>query len=378
MKIAVVSDLHLDTVTHGVDRFEDGVAALNQAVDEACSLEFDAFVFCGDLCNPDTHRSHRAVAAMTAACHTLQGFDVRVFVIPGNHDVIEDGSGGHVLMQLHASGLAHVYSQPTFLEPDARWVRVGRPPELPLLFLPFVPSSHNYDPAQFVREHATDRRVLVFGHLNLPRAMGGSESSTMARGRDVFWPLDAIREHLPNAVCIGGHYHRHQEVDLVTIVGSPTRLRFDEEDNFPGWLKIDTELLDVGKGIEFVPTTNPRVLRTVAADDPVWSYEGVTNAAPVGFKGSDLKGAIVRLQVPVGIADGKVAEVKKLHEQFGAARVFVGGREREDKLSEPVDDLGNVPESQTPREAVFDRLERTASIEDKKSVRGLLERALES
>lgn len=362
MKLAVVSDLHLDAVTHGVDRFDDGVAALNQAVDEAIALAFDVFVFCGDLCDPDSHRAHRAVAALISACYRLRRENIEVWTIPGNHDVIEDGTGGHVLMPLRESGWAGVFDQP---------FRDGGGKSQSVLFLPFVASCRNYDPAEVVRKHATEDRILVFGHLNLPRAMGGSESSTMARGRDVFWPLDAIREHMPNALCIGGHYHKHQQLDLVTIVGSPTRLRFDEEHNFPGWLKIDTQLLDVGKGVEFVPTTNPRALQTIAADHSVWSDQTI---ALSGFKGS-----IVRLQVPAGIADGKVAEVKQLYEQFGAARAFVGSKEREGRESRLAQrEPETVRKPVSARQAVLERLERTASIEDKVAVRGLLDGALDS
>ncbi len=247
-RIVCVSDLHLDAVTAGVDRFDDVFEVLHKAVDHAIGSEADAFFFLGDLADPHTTRAHRSVRAMAQACAPLLTHRIQPVLLAGNHDVIEDGTGATVL-----DVLAHVGASP--LSPrlstspyfDVLYDLKKHQPICKLMTLPFTASCLTYDPGELVRNWAAGKDMagtqslptVVLGHLNLEGIKPGSETTEMPRGRDVFWPIRELTECFPRAILLGGHYHTPQEYNGVTIVGSAVRLRFDEKDNDPGFLVLE-------------------------------------------------------------------------------------------------------------------------------------------
>lgn len=238
MKIVAVSDLHLDQSTAGVDRFDDVQAVLDQAVEYALDHKAAAFIFNGDLCDPNTARSHRALAALAACQRDLFMNGVMPVFLAGNHDVIEDGTGGCVLDVLGRFDMGLVFTRPDYMfDLKARNNRRI----CSLVALPFTPSSHNYSPAKFIEDLPANLEppVLVIGHLNIEGISVGSETTEMPRGRDVFWPLAELNRKYPNALLLGGHYHTPQLFKGVHIIGSSARLRFDEKDNDPGFLVLE-------------------------------------------------------------------------------------------------------------------------------------------
>lgn len=240
-KIVVIGDLHLDQSTAGVDRFKDCYDVLMQAVEKAIEVKAAALIFTGDLSDPHTVRSHRAVAALAEAVSRAHHEGIWSVLLAGNHDVIEDGSGGSVMDALGWSGKCTLVKRPSFIP----LCDGHKGACCMLLCLPFTPSSHNYDPDEYVRQCAARERpepgmpLLVIGHLNLEGITAGSETVDMPRGRDVFWPLQALQECFPDALLVGGHYHTAQTFKGVHIVGSAVRLRFDERDNNPGFLVLE-------------------------------------------------------------------------------------------------------------------------------------------
>jgi len=158
--------------------------------------------------------------------------------LAGNHDVIEDGSGGSVLDSLKWDGCGPVLTRPELVElrDDDGHLLCN------LLALPFTPTSHNYDPEAFVIGTAALKKQvvqLVIGHLNIAGIAVGSETTDMPRGRDVFWPVKALDECYPNALRIGGHYHTPQVFNGIHIVGSAVRQTFAEKDNDPGFIMVE-------------------------------------------------------------------------------------------------------------------------------------------
>lgn len=235
MKLVIVSDLHLDTVTDGVHRGPEIMRGVRQAMtvvlDHRGKFGDDVrFMFAGDLCDPYSARSHWAVAQMVAVASELNIRDVSSIWMTGNHDVFDDGSGDHTLMAL--KGI------------DELGVTVIDKPIIDLvgdrcvLFLPFTAMSHSYDPDAFVRGLESPPDVVI-GHLNLEGITPGSESSEYARGRSVYWPIEALRECCPNAMLIGGHYHERQVFQGVNIIGSMARLTHGESDHVPGFIVVD-------------------------------------------------------------------------------------------------------------------------------------------
>lgn len=242
MKLVATSDWHLDQSTAGVDRYEDICQSIDESVDAAIAMEADAYLMCGDLADPNTVRSHRAVAKATEVQTRLRLSNVIPMWLVGNHDVIEDGSGFSTMESLKYCSpdrVNHVMSEPgCFGFQNAKHKH-----QCNVIHLPFTPSSHPYDPDDFIRGLARDgstaEPILVVGHLNLQGISAGSETVDMPRGRDVFWPIDALQECFPNAVLVGGHYHTPQDYKGVHIIGSMARLRFDETHNTPGYSVMD-------------------------------------------------------------------------------------------------------------------------------------------
>jgi hypothetical protein len=81
--------------------------------------------------------------------------------------------------------------------------------------------------------------VIVIGHLMLEGIAPGSETTDMARGRDVFLPVAALRAAFPDCVICNGHYHTAQTYKTVHIPGSLIRLTKGEIGNVPGYLIVD-------------------------------------------------------------------------------------------------------------------------------------------
>lgn len=233
MKIIVTSDWHLDALTDGVPRWEEIETLVDHTVNVAIEEQAGLYLFLGDLCDPDGWNSVRAMAKAVAVAMKLNKYDISSVWIAGNHDVVEDGMGTTTLTPLVAADVADM----VFEQPGE--VVLG---DLHLVGLPFTPVSHAYDPAKTVRDMGKPRkgeRTLVLGHLNLEGISSGSESSEMARGREVFWPIQAIKKKWPQATLIGGHYHNAGEFKGVHIVGSLARLRHDEEDHNPSLLILE-------------------------------------------------------------------------------------------------------------------------------------------
>lgn len=227
LRLLIVSDLHLDAVTYGVERFEEVRDGLQQAVTAAIRAEVDRFACLGDVTDPGTNRAPRAIAAVVEAAQQLSKAGIASWWLTGNHDVVEDGSGAHTLLPLREARLngATVIDEPCMVHPQ-------------VLALPYVPLARSYDPEAFVRG-CSGQPDLVIGHLNIASATPGSESGELARGRAMVWPTAAIRERWPGVLMLGGHYHRAGVYEGVHVVGSAARFSVDESDHVPAWLMVE-------------------------------------------------------------------------------------------------------------------------------------------
>lgn len=244
MKLVVVSDLHADASTNGLDRFDeihDAVfVAAEAAIDEKSRSGDVVFLFAGDLCDPDTTRSFRAIGLAIDVALYLRERRIPSIWIAGNHDVIENDRGSTVLEPL--ASIANCDGSIVVAEEPSIWVDS----RVCIVLLPFVARSRNYDPAEFVRGcdgNVADRKILrvVVGHLTVPSAERGSESDDFARGRDMIFPVAECRRRWGDrCILVNGHYHRKQITrDGVHIPGSLARLRHDEEQHEPGYLVIE-------------------------------------------------------------------------------------------------------------------------------------------
>lgn len=242
MKIVCTSDWHGDWVTHGVPRFEEIREAVHYSADVAIEEGAGAYVFAGDLCDPDTGSSvFKVIALAVEVARRLAERNIRSFWVAGNHDVIEDGTGNTTL-----TPLAHLRDERVcvFERPGVGVARhridVDEYRNIAFFGLPFAATSHAYDVEDEVRTRKLgDRRdVVVVAHLTVPGVAPGEETTDMARGREVVLPTEACLEK--GATVINGHYHRRQRTkEGVWIPGSLARLTFNEEGHHPSFLVLD-------------------------------------------------------------------------------------------------------------------------------------------
>lgn len=256
MKLFIVSDLHADASTNGLDRFDEIRAALFNAVDAAIgeaqrtNPKNVLFIFAGDLCDPDTTRSFRAIGLAIDAALCLSRFSIGSIWIAGNHDVIENDRGSTILEPLQMvavnNGMIKVVERQEVIV--RRISHIHSPDHFAIVALPYVARANHYDPSEFVRERCFGMAqsdgyapVVVVGHLTVPSAERGSESDDFARGRDMIFPVAECRRRWGDrCVLVNGHYHRKQVTkDGVHIPGSLARLRHDEEQHEPGYLVIE-------------------------------------------------------------------------------------------------------------------------------------------
>lgn len=79
---------------------------------------------------------------------------------------------------------------------------------------------------------------LIVGHLMIEGIAVGSETRDMPRGRDVFLPIDSLRDHFPDAKIVNGHYHDGQMYKGVHIPGALARFTVGEAQNTPRFLEF--------------------------------------------------------------------------------------------------------------------------------------------
>ena len=232
LKIVMSSDWHGDVVTQGVVRYGEVETSAMRTVQHAIDIKADAYFFGGDLCDPHTARAHRVVALAHRGSRQLQAAGIPDYWLVGNHDVVEDGSGSNTLMSLRG-----VEAEPRHFTFASR-SGVGA---LNVVMLPFTPTSHAYDPVEFIDglEIPNTHPILVLGHLNLHGITAGSETKDMPRGREVYWPVDELKRKWPNATLVGGHYHERQEYQGVRLIGSMARLTYGEGHNEVGYLELE-------------------------------------------------------------------------------------------------------------------------------------------
>ena len=203
-----------------------------RSVQVAIDKRVDAYVFTGDLCDPDNGAGTiRAISLAVSMAMALARMSIPSYWLAGNHDVVEDGSGLTTLAPLRAlhSDYVHVLDKPGVHYLSSHQC---------LLALPFTASSHGYDVVEFVLD-AMEKHpawdMIILSHLALPGIMPGSETNDMPRGREVRLPLDLAKRA---KLTLNGHYHRRQVYEGVQVVGSLARLSFAEESHEPGFLVV--------------------------------------------------------------------------------------------------------------------------------------------
>jgi DNA repair exonuclease SbcCD nuclease subunit len=240
VKAVVFSDAHADHVTYGVRRKPDIERAILAVTAHAIKIKADVVFFLGDLSDPeDGPAVLQALELLMLAAHGLRQERIPFICIPGNHDVIEDGTGRTSLspMRVLNDGSFYLCEQPEVL----------RLSKFNVFALPFTASSHGYHPAKFIYESSwSDAPIFVIGHLMIPGVQPGEETKEMTRGREVLFPFDVVADLAKSfrVIVCNGHYHRRQTFRApggfdIHIPGSLARLTLGEERHDPGFLVLE-------------------------------------------------------------------------------------------------------------------------------------------
>lgn len=251
MKIVACSDAHLDWTTTGVSRFDEIESAMNQAVMRAVGEKADAFVFCGDLCDPDSGPIvlRCAEVALTAARVLANAGIVSVW-LAGNHDTVGDSAGTTSLTPLRAISGKHLF----VVDTPTRLCVPGWSHDV--IALPHLAQPEDYARAfrNLIAAGITDKPLVVLSHLTVPGIDPGEETTEMPRGAERVLPIAEI-EARPDVACVlQGHYHSRGSYFLkdgracignpgaqieLHVIGSLARLTFGEEKNRPGYLVVE-------------------------------------------------------------------------------------------------------------------------------------------
>jgi hypothetical protein len=245
LRILAISDCHADARLFGAPRFAEVEAAMLESVRVAIERRVDAWLFLGDLCDPDSGVSVFRCLRLAAECvRRLNVHQIRSIWLSGNHDSIDDSSGETTLEPLKPLGPHLVFDRP-------EWTAIGptgtdpHDGTLPCLALPFVPACRDYDPLEYATstwDKATlgCRDVLVLTHLSIRGAALGEESYEMARGRSVEYPREQIEklaaERNQRVHQYAGHFHIRQRIGGVQVVGAPARFAYGEARAEPAFL----------------------------------------------------------------------------------------------------------------------------------------------
>lgn len=253
-RIIVSSDWHDDAVTRGVSRRKEIRDAVWQSVNHAIARDADAYVFAGDLCDPDDGPTVAVASefAVEVARH-LSSHKIPSYWITGNHDTIENGRDTSLspLRGLNDPNIV-VAERPMVVGPFAPIVGVG----VSWVLLPhtaYGAKEHSVDMLPKLLEYTAGfSSVVIVAHLSVSGMQPGEETTEMPRGRELTLPTHLIAEHQrrhpeQRIIVINGHYHRqtNHAVDgiVVHVPGSLARLTFGEQDHTPSFLDIE-----IGRG----------------------------------------------------------------------------------------------------------------------------------
>jgi DNA repair exonuclease SbcCD nuclease subunit len=241
VKFGFLTDLHLDASTAGVSRFDEVIDSTDSFVDAVKTQRIETAVLMGDYFDPGKLNASKMVTALLGLIRRISFAGAsRVFVMAGNHDVIESSE-----IWTTISPLREVYgfsASRVFVDEVPKFHVIERARDagtksFGLLTLPFVAraaeaeANARFDEAVQLAQRA-NFPVIVAGHRTIEGAQVGSESLEMARGRDSAFPVEAIKSINPVAI-FNGHYHRRQTIRIggltIHVPGSPVRFTFGEQ-----------------------------------------------------------------------------------------------------------------------------------------------------
>lgn len=200
-----ISDIHFNLQTLPL-----ASQALRAALAKAEELNVP-LVIAGDL--HDTKANIRG-EVQNELLSILQHPEVTVYVLPGNHDLLNEKAPEH--------GLNYLEPHCTVFSGQAKIL-------LNKVIIGFIPYTSN---PQAIRAKLTNEQIVV-----MHQGFLGAHLGDYVQDKTSMDP-----ETLKDFTVISGHYHRHQTVGPVTYIGNPFTLTFGEANDGPkGFLVVNED-----------------------------------------------------------------------------------------------------------------------------------------
>lgn len=235
-KLLLTADWHIDAITAGIPRVDEIDYFVDQLKEAVVREQVNHLIHLGDFFNP---------GGMLCSFYTEKVIEIvrellslgclnSVVLIAGNHDAIESSRGTTTISPVAAAFSGEPRVQ-VFEQPSS-FILTAQPDQIIRgLALPYVARAAYREEAfsEAVKglSELGDFPLIVVGHMTVPGAVLGSESSDMPRGRELDLPLHELVKLRPSLIA-GGHYHRAQVTESnVAIPGSPFRFTFGERND---------------------------------------------------------------------------------------------------------------------------------------------------
>lgn len=206
-RFAVISDPHIaipSTIWHHPDRFhlvEIGMAALESVLEQLTELELDFLLLPGDLTQHGEPENHAWLA------DRLAQLPYPVYVVPGNHDVVEQAATDR---SIAAAEFSHYYHKFGYTKPNQLYYTHEIFPGVRLIGL----NSNGFDP---------DGKQLPFGQLDAKQLAWLQETLIEATDEVVLVMVHHnVIEHLPGQSqhSLGRRYMLENAKDLLHLLRS--------------------------------------------------------------------------------------------------------------------------------------------------------------
>lgn len=270
MRIVFISDTHLGLRLMEVDRTDEIISVLLQAVKHASKLskkEETVLVIGGDIFQSNTP-SEALISAFIRVMNAIKKAELKTYIISGNHDAVADPDRLSCLSFIRKMKVGY----PTIsLIEDIKFMQYGVFDTGPLCFtfLPHITKATLFNKIEdgSIDEMTTQEYInskcerilskvgkgsqhIVFSHLNIHGAHGGSEEN-MLKKSEAYLPscFTNVQHGFVEPVIVQAHNHMHQKIGNINIVGSPICCGFGEvAEKYFLDLKVAT---DIGEEHEF-------------------------------------------------------------------------------------------------------------------------------
>ena len=261
MRVIWTSDPHLGLKTDDVDRTEEILGVLKRVITRAVKVkqsgERVVLVLGGDIFNSNV-ANESLINSFIMLLNLLFKYDIETYILVGNHDAISDPKRLSCMSFVHSLG--KVYKNIKLVD-DIAFIKYDTFDNGPLYFtfLPHIskatiaknvmggklkkeiPTQEYIDSKceRILRKVGTGSQHMVFSHLNIKGAHGGSEENLLKKS-EVYLPecFTNVPAGFIDPVILQGHIHSSSIEGNLHVVGSPIFCGFGESEEEKCYLEV--------------------------------------------------------------------------------------------------------------------------------------------